>query len=368
MRSVDQFKKSVDFIDKDVVMGDWKNFVQDDIDNTQYIKGTTGGTSGKPMQLLMPRNRHVIELGSVHGLWRAFGFRFDTRAVLRNHKLSVDYTINPITKEFIFDGFELTDKKFEILYSVMKKNNIQYLQCYPSSGYEFAKFLDKRKCDVGFINAFFVSSENVQGFQRQLVKKIGIKYFSLYGHSEKLVMAGSCPYSDYYHLVPGCGYLELIDENNNVIIDEAVVGEIVGTTVTNKGFPLIRYKTGDFSEYININCDCGYKGMALKTIYGRWSGDKIYNHDGSFVTTTALNLHNDLYSVIDGLQYVQNKKGELLVNVVPGLEYDERNEVLIYEHFNSKLNEETIIKICHVKSVVRQENGKFLILLSGVKE
>jgi len=366
VKSLDDFKNNFEFIDKDIVMAQWNKFVNSNVELLQYAKGTTGGTSGKPMQLLMPKNRFIVELASLHYYWEKFGFCFSSRAVLRNHKLDSGFIVNPIMKEYIFDGFTLTDELFSILYSTMKKYKITYLQCYPSSGYEFANYLKRNKLDTKFIKAFFVSSENVLDHQRDIVKQLGINYFSLYGHSEKLVMAGNCPYSDYYHIMPGYGYVELVDQADKIINEEGVLGEIVGTTYRNKGFPLIRYKTGDYSEYVYIDCKCGYKGMALNKIHGRWDGDKIFNKDGSFVTTTALNLHNDLYSVIEGLQYIQNEKGELLVNIVPGESFDCTHEMRIYEHYNEKMNGDTHIEVCRVDSLKRQSNGKFILLLSTV--
>ena len=366
INSLSDFQSTIDFIDKDIVMSEWNEFIQDDLDLNDFTKGTTGGTSGKPLQLLMTNDRHIVELGAVHSFWKRFGYQYDCRAVLRNHRLDKGYLINPITKEFIFDGFDLSNDNFEIIYKTMKQYGIKFLQCYPSSGYEFSRFLKRKKYDVSFIEAFFVSSENVQDYHRAAAKELGINYFSLYGHSEKLVLAGSCPYSDYYHIVSDYGYVELVDEANQVISEEGKIGEIVGTTLNNPGFPLIRYKTGDHSEYINIDCKCGYKGYAFKTIYGRWNGDKVFNTDDSFVTTTALNLHNELYSVIDGLQYVQNKKGELTVNVIPGDGYNDDYRQKIQRHFQSKLNDSTVVTINSVDTLVRQKNGKFLLLLSDV--
>lgn len=83
---------------------------------------------------------------------------------------------------------------------------------------------------------------------------------------------------------------------------------MVGTTFDNLGQPLIRYKTGDFSSYLEYNTS-GKK--ILNGIEGRWYDMKIYNEDNTFVTPTALNLHDQLYTHIEGLQYYQKHKGNL---------------------------------------------------------
>lgn len=367
--SMDEFKQKFTFIDKDIVMQDLDAFISDDIDMQKFIKGTTGGTSGKPLQLLIPKNRHIVELGTVHSYWEKYGYRFSPRAVLRNHKLDgKSFQINPITKEIIFDGFNLTDENFSRIYQIMQKYKIAFLQCYPSSGYALAKYISNNNLDIGSIRAFFVSSENVLDYQKKFIKSLGIKLFSLYGHSEKLVIAGTCPYHDYYHVEPHYGYMELIDSNGNVIEEPGILGEIVGTTFNNFGMPLIRYKTGDFAQYIDVTCECGFSGKTLSYIKGRWNGEKIYNADGTFVTTTALNLHGDIYSVIDGLQYIQKKKGYLEVNVIPGQLFNDEHEDRILTDIQSKMNEDSVISIRRVNALMKQPNGKFLLLLSEVDE
>jgi phenylacetate-CoA ligase len=368
INSIEEFQNKIDFIDKDIVMNDTSLFLSDELDMNKFIKGTTGGTSGKPLQLIIPKNRHIVELGTVHNYWGQYGYDFSPRAVLRNKKIdNKPFIINPITKEVIFDGFNLTDKNFEIIYKTMKKYKIKFLQCYPSSGYLFAKYLKNNKLDVSFIKSFFVSSENLLDYQKDFIQSLGIELFSLYGHSEKLVIAGTCSYSGYYHFESSYGYMELIDSNNNLITDEGILGEIVGTSFNNFGMPLIRYKTGDYAEYIDIECECGFKGKTVKTILGRWNGDKVYNKDGTFVTTTALNLHNELYSVIDGIQYIQKQKGELIINIIEGPNFTKKDENNIIKHFKNKLASDCIITLHRVKTLLKQKNGKFLLLISGVK-
>ncbi|CUV66436.1 conserved hypothetical protein [Sulfurovum sp. enrichment culture clone C5] len=365
--SLEEFQAKIDFIDKDIVMQDVDAFISDDINFNDFIKGTTGGTSGKPLQLIIPKNRHIIELGTVHLYWEQYGYSFSPRAVLRNHKLKQkSFYINPISKEVIFDGFNLTDENFKIIYQTMKKYKIKFLQCYPSSGYAYAKYLKNNNLDTSFIKSFFVSSENILDYQKDFIKGLGIELFSLYGHSEKLVIGGYCPHHDYYHINPSYGYLELIDENNALINQPGVLGEIVGTTFNNYGMPLVRYRTGDYAEYIDINCECGFKGKTLKTIQGRWSGEKVYNKDGTYVTTTALNLHNELYSVIDGIQYIQKEKGQLEIHIVPGHQFNDQHGKEIIEHFQNKMNAGSTIIVQKVKALKKEDNGKFLLLISKI--
>ncbi|MGD9992099.1 MAG: phenylacetate--CoA ligase family protein [Salinivirgaceae bacterium] len=371
INSLADFQQQIGFIDKEVVMANFNDFVDPEIDKTRYVEGTTGGTSGKPLRLLIPKNRHVFELATMHTMWETTGWKYHPRAVIRNHKLKPGeiYRINPITKEIIFDGFKISFEYFESIYQTLKKFNISFIHAYPSTSYEFALFLKEKKKDISFINAFLSGSENIYEYQTDLIEKqLGIRFYNWYGHSEKLILGGYCKDTQVYHLENTYGYAELIDENNQIISEVGKRGELVGTTLKNPGMPLIRYRTDDFAEYVGNYCPyCKRNVLLVKNIVGRWSGERIYNKDGSFVTTTALNLHSDLYNKINGIQYIQNEKGILKILIIKTDEYSIEDEQTLKAHFLKTLNKETILIIEYVDHLIKQNNGKFLHLISKVK-
>jgi phenylacetate-CoA ligase len=368
--SVEQFKESFGFIDKDIVMADCDAFVSDRICLADYDRGTTGGTGGKPLRLIAPKKRYIPELATMHSLWANAGYRFHVRAVIRNHRLpeKATYRIDPLLREVIFDGFRLTPDYFRRIYQTIRRFNIAFIHCYPSTACEFAAFLFREKLDVSFIKAFLSGSENILEHQAKLIEdRLGVRFYNFYGHSEKLVLAGYCAHTNLYHVEPTYGFFELVDGDGKAVTEPGKTGEIVGTSFHNPGMPLIRYRTGDFAEYVGSECGaCGRKLPIIRNIRGRWRGDKIYNRDGSFVTTTALNLHDDLYSVIDGLQYIQEKKGELEVLVIRSAGYRDIHEEKLNRHFRNTLNPDTRVRLRYVDRLVRQPNGKFLLLVSSV--
>lgn len=371
VKSIQEFTENWGFIDKDIVMNHWDQFISKDINLKKYVKGTTGGTSGKPLQLIIPKNRYVFELATMHTLWQTTGWNYHARGVIRNHRLPKNktYIINPITKEYIFDGFRTDDEYYLAIYNTLKDKKIQYVHAYPSSAYQFCVFIKNNKLDPGIIKAFLSGSESVFDFQVELIEKqLGIRFYNWYGHSEKLVLGGYCQHSRHFHIEPTYGFFELIDENGNSVTTPGKVGEIVGTTLHNFGMPLIRYRTGDYAEYVGNFCPlCNRQLPIIKNIKGRWSGEKIFNKDGTFVTTTALNLHSNLYSVINGIQYVQSEKGKLEVLIIKSSEYTDNHEKELLHHFKSKLNDDSEVVIRYVDHLIKQPNGKFLLLISNVK-
>ena len=227
-----------------------------------------------------------------------------------------------------------------------------------------------REFDTSFIKAFLSGSENILDYQMDLIQnRLGIRFYNWYGHSEKLILAGYCENTNIYHVEPSYGYFELIDENMQPIREPGKIGEMVGTSFYNPGMALIRYRTGDFAEYVGNFCPfCKKSVTLLKNIRGRWSGDKLYNEDGTFITTTALNLHSDLYSVINGIQYVQDKKGEIKIYVIKSRQYEKKHERALYSHYNEKFKLGTEIIIEYVDKLRKLPNGKFVHIISRVKD
>jgi len=82
------------------------------------------------------------------------------------------FAIDPLRRGFNFDGFRLNDDYFFEVYKIMKENDINYFHYYTSTGYEFAKFLERNNLDYSFIKAFISSSVNVYPHQEIYSKKM----------------------------------------------------------------------------------------------------------------------------------------------------------------------------------------------------
>ena len=370
--SLREFEETAPFIDKETVMADPDAFLDPTVDRSRYDRGTTGGTSGKPMVLLAPRDRHVVEMATMHAIWERAGWRFDVRAVVRNNRLpnGVPFRVNPVTREVVFDGFRLADADLAAVWRTIRRFGIRFVHAYPSAAHELCAFLRRVGEGPGSVVAFLSGSENVFPRQRALIREeIGVRFHNWYGHSEKLVLAGFCedPESTDYHVEPAYGYFELIGNDGRPVREPGADGEIVGTSFHNPGMPLVRYRTGDFATFVGDRCrSCGRRLPLFCDVRGRWSGDRVYRADGTFVTTTALNLHDDLYAVVDGIQYLQERNGELVVFVVPTPRLDAGAEARLLSHFHDRLGDGSTVEVRRIERLHRQPNGKFLHLIRRI--
>ncbi len=367
VRNLSEFEDNIGFIDKDEVMANWDKFVADGVDLSKCNTGTTGGTSGKAMKLLIPKNRYVVDRAFTHRQLKQFGWNYDTFAVIRNHKLpeNKDYMINPVMKLVIFDAFRLDGEYVKKIYATMRMFHIRCIHAYPSGLFRFCKLCQEQGLDLSFVKLCRLTSEQITDEQRALFDSIGLRLCYSYGHSERLILAANRPTCQNYFVESSYGYCELLSSRGNVVKKSQELGEIVGTGFNNYYFPLIRYRTGDFSSYVNDVSETPYNKV-LTTIYGRWQSTMIYCKDGREVSPSSLNLHDSLYEKIDGLQYRQKEKGKLEVLIVKGKGYDAQTELSLLGHFTSCLGDDTEVQIVYVKNLIYQPNGKFLLLISDL--
>jgi phenylacetate-CoA ligase len=365
--SMEDFNCRIGFIDKDAVMNNWESFLLPNFPAHKVVMTTTGGTSGKPLKLILPKNRYIFELATMHSLWQNISWHGQTRAVMRNHHLSEKqiFKINLLQKEVVFDGFRTSPAYYHQICNIIKGHKIKYIHAYPSTAYQFANFLYNEKLNID-IAGFLCGSESFLPEQQVLIKQVlGLHTYHWYGHSEKLVLGGYCKNSNLIHIEPTYGYCELVDEHGQAVNTIGQMGEIVGTTLHNPYMPLIRYRTGDFAEYAGNYCPhCKRHMLLLKNICGHRERNKIYKKDGSYITTTALNLHSDLYTKISGMQYLQKEKGKLLVKIIKGNNFTDNDANQYLSHFQKSFGAENIVEIQYVGQLDKLPNGKFQILIS----
>lgn len=84
------------------------------------------------------------------------------------------------------------------------------------------------------------------------------KIFEHYGMTEMgLGGAVSCYVLDGYHYREADLFFEIINPETGELVKDGEYGEIVFTTLTRKGMPFIRYRTGDRSRFLTEPCPCG---------------------------------------------------------------------------------------------------------------
>lgn len=110
----------------------------------------------------------------------------------------------------------------------------------------------------------------------QIEHGLHLTAFDSYGTTEIMGpgVAFECEHHDGLHVSEDHFIVEVVDPHSGAPRGAGEEGELVFTTVTKQGFPLIRYRTGDISSCIYEPCRCGRTLARMSRVSGR-SDDMI---------------------------------------------------------------------------------------------
>ena len=146
----------------------------------------------------------------------------------------------------------------------------------------------KESSGLGLKSALLTMDHVPQAIVRAVETSWGCKVYNHYGMTEMGLGGGvECQARRGYHLREADLYLEVVDPTDGRTVPEGEYGEVVFTTLTRRGMPLIRYRTGDISRFIPGDCPCGTVLRTLETVRGR-VGNKVDLGDGHCLTMADL--------------------------------------------------------------------------------
>ncbi|NLM46889.1 MAG: phenylacetate--CoA ligase family protein [Firmicutes bacterium] len=155
-----------------------------------------------------------------------------------------------------------------------------------------------------------------QAICRALEDAWGCSVFHHYGMTEMGLGGGvQCRALQGYHLREADLFFEIVDPASGEVLPEGETGEVVFTTLTREGMPLIRYRTGDVSSFLPDKCPCGTILRSLALIKNRVDGLIPF---GSGIITLP-DLDEKLFAfdfILDYKAYVKKNKEQSELQLV----------------------------------------------------
>ncbi len=128
----------------------------------------------------------------------------------------------------------------------------------------------------GRMKSVLLTTDHVpDSVSRAIEEAWSCRVFNHYGMTEMGLGGGvQCEALSGYHMREADMYVEIIDPDTGQLLREGEPGEVVFTTLTRKGMPLVRYRTGDLSRFLPGNCPCGSTLRRMEVIRCRIPGRK----------------------------------------------------------------------------------------------
>ncbi|WP_459897136.1 phenylacetate--CoA ligase family protein [Desulfurobacterium crinifex] len=121
---------------------------------------------------------------------------------------------------------------------------------------------------IGIFGAEVWSEE----MRRYIEREMGIESFDIIGMTETggVGLGIDCKAHNGIHVWEDHYIVEIVDPETGEVLPDGEEGELVITTLTREGLPLIRYRTRDITKVISRErCDCGRTHLRLARIKGR---------------------------------------------------------------------------------------------------
>lgn len=236
----------------------------------------SSGTTGKPT--VVGYTKHDMEV------WTEVVARIVTAAGVREHDIAqIAFGYGLFTGAFgLHQGLErvgatvipISSGNTEKQLMVMQDFGATVLVCTPS----YALYMDEVASELGIdkskiklrLGLFGAEASTVE-MRREIEKKWGLFATENYGLSEIIGpgVSGECEYREGLHINEDHFYPEIINPDTGEVLEEGETGELVLTTITKEGMPLIRYRTRDITSLIYEPCKCGRTNVRMTSVKGR---------------------------------------------------------------------------------------------------
>ena len=157
---------------------------------------------------------------------------------------------------------------------LIKDLNITGIACTPSYALYLAETLEKLgidKSEIGLRVGAFGAEPWTENMRREIESRLGLKGYNIYGLSEIMGPGVSyeCQEQNGSHINEDHFYPEIINPETLEQLPRGEQGELVFTTLTKEGMPLLRYRTKDLCTLMEGDCPCGRTSVRMGRIVGR---------------------------------------------------------------------------------------------------
>lgn len=205
-----------------------------------------------------------------------------------------------------------------------------------------------------------------ENMRKEIENSLGIKAYDIYGLTE-ITGPGvgcECECQNGTHLWEDHFFPEIIDPETLQPVEPGQTGELVFTTLTKEGMPMLRYRTRDLTSLDYERCACGRTAVRMSRILGR-SDDMLIirgvNVFPSQVESVILELEEFEPHYLIVVDRVNNTDTfQIQVEVRPEFYTDEMNRLIalkkkVTHRLQSVLGISPDVKIVEPRSIERSQ-------------
>ena len=256
----------------------------------KLIKKTTGGSTAEPFNYYTTKESQSWLWAGIFLSWETAGYRLGDKVtfiagsslVKTDWKHKIFYFL--LNVKFLYSTI-FTDDFLKEYTQKIRQNKSAIIYGYPNAINIIAGYLNSQPLKMYFphLKAIVCTSELLTGAVRENIEKaFNVKVYNQYGCNEAGVSAYECEYQ-HLHMISSRAFYE-VDEKSTLI----------STDLTNEGFIMMKFNTGDIIEFSEEQCLCQRSFPVIQNIVGRL-GDVMIDMDNNVFHRSffAMDLIND---------------------------------------------------------------------------
>jgi phenylacetate-CoA ligase len=243
------------------------------------------------------------------------------------------------------------------------------ITCTPSYCLYLAEFAAEHNVDLRKFNlrsGFFGAEPWSEKMRAEIEHKLGIEAFDIYGLTELIGpgVAAECGQHNGLHFFEDHFYPEIINPETGEVLPDGEKGELVITSLTREGSPLLRYRTRDITYIMPGYCKCGRTLRRIHRLFGR-NDDMLIIRGVNVFPSQVEEILLRIEGVEPHYQLVIDRKGQLDVLTVQvevnaaifsdEIRQLEQIERSIHDQIRSGLGLQVEVKLVEPKSITRSE-------------
>lgn len=159
------------------------------------------------------------------------------------------------------------------LTTMMVDFGVTAIACTPSYLLHIAEILEQEKLldKIKLKTAVCGAEPWTEQMRKEIEKRLNIEAHDIYGLSEVMGpgVACDCSFHRGLHVCEDHFYPEVVSPETLKPVADGTLGELVFTTFTKEGLPLIRYRTKDLTSIDHSKCECGRTSARISKFKGR---------------------------------------------------------------------------------------------------
>lgn len=236
----------------------------------------SSGTTGKPTIVGYTRKDLTIWQECIARCLNAFGIcHNDIVSVAYGYGLftgglGMHYGVENLGAAVIPTSTGNTEKHIRLLHDLQATG----IACTPSYAlhlYETIQKMGLPMKEFALKFGVFGGEPWTNNMRKEIENNFGLKGYNIYGLSEIMGpgVSHECEYQEGSHIIEDHFYPEIINPETCQRLGDGEQGELVFTTLTKEGMPLLRYRTKDLTSLIHGTCSCGRTEVRMTPIMGR---------------------------------------------------------------------------------------------------